>query len=241
MKTIKIITMCMLGVLILASCGTKKTNPQPEGITKADVDSVSYALGASVGQSISMNNFGDLNMNALTRGIKDALAEKEGLDQEYIYKTVNGFFEKRNNALLKVNIAAGQKFMEENGKKEGVITTESGIQYQIVRTGNGVKPSADDIVEVNYEGTLLNGKVFDSSYKRKESVTFPLNSVIKGWAEGLQYIDEGGEITLWIPSGLAYGEKGAGGVIGPNETLKFKVELIKVKTPAAVDSTVVGK
>lgn len=122
----------------------------------------------------------------------------------------------------------GQAFLAENASKPGVQKTASGLQYLIVNPGEGRSPKATDTVRVNYRGTLLNGTEFDSSYKRKEPIEFPLNGVIKGWTEGLQLIKEGGKITLFIPSNLAYGPRGAGGVIGPDETLIFDVELLKV-------------
>jgi FKBP-type peptidyl-prolyl cis-trans isomerase len=123
----------------------------------------------------------------------------------------------------------GQKFLKENATKEGVKTTASGLQYKIVKEGTGKSPAATDTVLVHYRGTLLDGTEFDSSYKRNEPISFPLNRVIPGWTEGLQLLKEGGKAILYIPSKLAYGENGAGNVIGPNETLIFEVELLKVQ------------
>ena len=124
----------------------------------------------------------------------------------------------------------GEAFLKENATKEGVKTTASGLQYKIDVAGEGKSPKATDTVLVHYKGTLLDGTEFDSSYKRKEPITFPLNRVIAGWTEGLQLLKEGGKATLYIPSKLAYGERGTpGGPIGPNETLIFVVELLKVQ------------
>lgn len=124
----------------------------------------------------------------------------------------------------------GEKFLKENASKEGVKTTASGLQYKITKEGEGKSPKATDTVVVHYRGTLLDGKEFDSSLKRGEPAEFPLNRVIKGWTEGLQLLKEGGKATLYIPPGLAYGARGTpGGPIGPDETLTFEVELIKVK------------
>ena len=122
----------------------------------------------------------------------------------------------------------GEKFLAENKTKEGVKTTASGLQYKITKEGTGKSPAATDTVLVHYEGKLLDGSVFDSSIKRGEPISFPLNRVIPGWTEGLQLIKEGGKATLYIPSKLAYGPRGAGGAIGPDETLIFEVELIKI-------------
>lgn len=128
-----------------------------------------------------------------------------------------------------IALAKGAKFLEDNAKKEGVVTTASGLQYLVLREGEGKSPKATDTVEVHYAGTLLDGREFDSSYKRKESIEFPLNRVIAGWTEGVQLMKEGAKFRFFIPSKLAYGPRGAGRDIGPNETLIFEVELIKVK------------
>ncbi len=123
----------------------------------------------------------------------------------------------------------GKAFLKENAGKEGVKSTPSGLQYKVLTPGTGRSPKATDTVEVHYRGTLLNGKEFDSSYKRRESIEFPLNQVIAGWTEGVQLMQEGAKYEFYIPSELAYGSRGAGGDIGPNETLIFEVELIKVR------------
>jgi len=122
----------------------------------------------------------------------------------------------------------GQQFLQENAKKEGVKTTPSGLEYLVLKEGTGRQPKATDVVEVNYRGTLIDGKEFDSSYKRGEPISFPLNRVIPGWTEGVQLMKEGAKYRFFIPSKLAYGSNGAGGVIGPDETLIFDVELLKV-------------
>ena len=123
----------------------------------------------------------------------------------------------------------GQAFLAENAKQPGVKQTATGLQYEILAPGEGRAPKASDTVKVNYRGSLLDGTEFDSSYKRNEPIEFPLGGVIRGWTEGLQLIKEGGKIKLFIPSNLAYGPRGAGGIIGPDETLIFEVELLKVR------------
>ena len=128
-----------------------------------------------------------------------------------------------------IALAKGAKFLEDNAKKEGVVTTASGLQYVVLTPGTGKSPKATDTVLVHYEGTLLDGKVFDSSYRRKEPIEFPLNRVIPGWTEGVQLMQEGAKYRFFIPSKLAYGPRGAGRDIGPNETLIFDVELLEVK------------
>lgn len=124
---------------------------------------------------------------------------------------------------------AGKKFLEENGKKAGITTTASGLQYEVLRAGDGAKPGATSTVEVHYEGRLINGKIFDSSYERKETISFPLNRVIPGWTEGLQLMPIGSKYRLYIPSELGYGARGAGGDIPPHSALIFDVELISIR------------
>ncbi|HAL72007.1 MAG TPA: peptidylprolyl isomerase [Verrucomicrobiales bacterium] len=128
-----------------------------------------------------------------------------------------------------IALAKGEKFLEDNAKKEGVVVTASGLQYKVITEGAGKSPSATDTVLVHYEGTLIDGKVFDSSYKRGEPIEFPLNRVIAGWTEGVQLMKEGAKYRLYLPSKLAYGPRGAGRDIGPNEALIFDVELLKVR------------
>lgn len=233
MKSLKIFALCAMGAVVLSSCSGKTSNEKtPEGITNSEVNQISYMVGFNFGQWIAGNNFGALDCNQIIKGIKAAIAGEE-IDEETFYNTMNEYMEKRNNALKAANEAEAAAFFEKNGKEVGVVTTESGLQYKIVRAGNGVKPAAEDQVEVNYEGSLLDGTVFDSSYSKdgegeNNPVTFGLNQVIAGWGEGIQYCEEGGEIILWIPSQLAYGERGAGGKIGPGSALKFKVELNKI-------------
>lgn len=128
-----------------------------------------------------------------------------------------------------IALAKGEKFLEDNAKKEGVTVTASGLQYKVITPGSGRSPQATDTVEVHYEGTLIDGAVFDSSYRRGQSIEFPLNRVIAGWTEGVQLMQEGAKYRFFIPSKLAYGTRGAGRDIGPNEALIFDVELIKVR------------
>lgn len=234
-KFTSILAVCTIALMVLASCNNKSCDkPQPKGITASDVDSVSYVLGYSFGLSLQRDDFGALNLNQIAKGIRDASMKPDAVDQETFYRILNGFMEKKQKVVAEANIAESEKFLEGAKKEEGVQATESGLLYKIDREGNGVKPTAlQDTVVVNYEGTLPDGTVFDSSYEREEPAEFPLNGVIAGWGEGLQLVDEGGQITLWIPAELAYGEAvRPGGPIGPNQALKFKVELIQVK-PAA--------
>jgi FKBP-type peptidyl-prolyl cis-trans isomerase len=228
-KIFAVAVICAVSAMMLASCDKKTSaGSQPAGISKSDIDSVSYMIGYSTGMQMMQSNFGPLNANAIIKGIQDA---GKGVEVDYavFQNVVNGFMDKRNEAISAENAEKSAKMLAANGKKADVVTTESGLQYMIVREGTGVKPTERDTVEVNYEGKNLAGKVFDSSYERGTTVTFPLNGVIKGWTEGMQYVGEGGEIMLWIPADLAYGERNVGSDIGPNEALTFKVELVSVK------------
>lgn len=138
------------------------------------------------------------------------------------------FISNSTTAMAQSDKEKGEAFLKENATKEGVKTLPSGLQYKHIKEGDGKSPKATDTVKVHYRGTLIDGTEFDSSYKRNEPIEFPLNGVIKGWTEGVQLMKEGGKIMLFIPSDLAYGERGAGGVIPPNATLVFEIELLKV-------------
>ena len=162
------------------------------------------------------------------------------MKREDMDKTMQTFAEARMKEMqaqlekeIAANAEAGKKFLDENGKKDGVKTTATGLQYKVEKEGKGAKPTKSDSVTVNYEGRLLDGTVFDSSYERKEPVTFNVSDVIPGWVEGLQLMNEGSKYTLYIPSNLAYGETGAPPSIPPNATLTFDVELLKVNGDTA--------
>ena len=178
----------------------------------------------------------ELNIDDFAQAIKDVIAGNLKLDEAEAQQLVQEFFAKQEakqqaaaSEKGKVAKAEGEKFLAENGKKEGIITTASGLQYQILREGNGKSPKATDTVECHYEGTLIDGTKFDSSYDRGQTATFPLNQVIAGWTEGLQLMKEGGKYRFFIPYNLGYGERGAGASIPPFAALVFDVELVTVK------------
>jgi FKBP-type peptidyl-prolyl cis-trans isomerase FklB len=201
-------------------------------------DKVSYSIGLDIGGTFKRNKM-DINTDALANGIKDGMSGAKPLMTEDEVRQVMTQFskdmqEKQKTAMEEAgqkNKTEGEKFLTENKTKPDVKTTGSGLQYKVVKEGNGAPPKATDTVVVNYRGTLIDGTEFDSSYKRKQPATFPVNQVIKGWTEALQLMKPGSKFELVIPSNLAYGERGAGGDIGPNATLKFEVELLSV-TPA---------
>ena len=202
---------------------------------KDQKDKVSYSLGLNIGFNLGRQNI-SINPDVLTAGIKDAIAGKPQLTTDQVKETMAAF-EKDMTEKQKVagekNAAEGTKFLEENKKKEGVKTTASGLQYKSIKEGTGAQPKGNDTVTVNYRGTLINGTEFDSSYKRGQPATFPLNGVIKGWTEGLQLMKAGSKYQLFVPPNLAYGDRAVGPDISANSTLIFDVELIGVKPAEA--------
>ena len=193
------------------------------------MDNVSYALGMSIGHQLQQMNATELNIDDFAKAIKDVFAANAQMTDAEAQAAVQNFFQQKAEEQAKAAKAEGENFLAENAKKPGVKTLPSGLQYEVLREGNGRKPTATDQVECHYEGTLINGQVFDSSYRRGETATFPLNQVIKGWTEGLQLMQEGAKYRFYIPYTLGYGANGAGQAIPPYATLIFDVELIKVK------------
>ena len=193
------------------------------------MDKVSYALGMSIGHQLQQMNATELNIDDFAKAIKDVFAANAQMTDAEAQAAVQNFFQQKVEEQAKAAKEEGENFLAENAKKPGVKTLPSGLQYEVLREGNGRKPSATDQVECHYEGTLINGQVFDSSYRRGETATFGLNQVIKGWTEGLQLMQEGAKYRFFIPYNLAYGEQGAGQAIPPYAALIFDVELIKVK------------
>ena len=207
--------------------------------SKAQVDSVSYLLGINFGSFLKSYNFGeDLNYAQMKEGMVDFLkAEGNQNDPEFVNQfkvnpelmndLFNSFLEKRNDYLMALNLAKENSFLAADAKKDGVQTTDSGLQYKIIEAGNSVKPGPQDTVLVRYKGTLIDGTVFDEVDAESEPIRLTLDRVISGWTEGLQLIGEGGKAQLYIPSELGYGANGSGS-IEPNSTLIFDVELVQV-------------
>ena len=209
------------------SCDSKKS-----ANLKSAIDSASYAIGVSTGAGYKENlkTLPDsANVDALIAGFTEALkGQKTSMTPEAAQAFLQTYFMEASAKQATKAKEEGDKFLAENKTKEGVITTESGLQYKVVTEGKGVKPTAEDKVKVHYKGTLLDGKVFDSSIERGEPAEFGVGQVIKGWTEGLQLMPVGSKYTFWIPSELAYGERGAGQDIKPNSTLVFEVELLEI-------------
>src|SRR6059036_1034472 len=200
---------------------------------KDQKDKVSYSIGMNIGFNLSKQKV-DINPDILDAGIKDAISGKPQLTQEQVKEVMAQFekdMEQKQKEAGEKNKTEGAKFLEENKKKEGVKTAASGLQYKVLKEGNGAQPKATDTVTVNYRGTLINGTEFDSSYKRGEPASFPLNGVIKGWTEGLQLMKVGSKYQFFVPPNLAYGDRAVGPDIAPNSMLIFEVELLGVKPP----------
>ena len=193
------------------------------------MDKFSYGLGMGIGQNLASMGVSNMNIEDFVKGIKDVLTgAKTEMSHSEAQAVVNEHFKKLAEEAYAQNKAAGEAFLAENAKKEGVVTLPSGLQYQVVTEGTGKKPSATDRVQCHYEGTLIDGTIFDSSIKRGEPAVFGVNQVIKGWVEALQLMQEGAKWRLYIPYNMAYGEHGAGEMIPPYSALIFDVELIKV-------------
>ena len=242
MRNKSVLTAMTMGVsMFLFGCNNGGQQAQTAQATKStmtitnespELEKVGYSLGYMMAEG-NKGQVDDLNLDAFETGFRDGYEEKESaLTQEQMQQVLVSYQEKKQAELIKEmeakaasNKEEGQKFLAENKTKEGVQTTDSCLQYKVVKEGTGASPKATDMVKVHYEGKLIDGTVFDSSYERGEPIEFPLNQVIPGWTEGVQLMKKGAEYELYIPSDLAYGETGTPG-IEPNSVLIFKVELL---------------
>ena len=200
------------------------------------MDKLSYALGIGIGSQLAGMGAKGLDIDDFAQAVKDVISGTPlKVNNAEAQSLVQAFFKEQEDkqraaaaAAGKVAKAAGESFLADNAKKEGIVVLPSGLQYQVLKEGNGKKPSANDQVKCHYEGTLIDGTIFDSSYQRNEPATFGLNQVIAGWTEGVQLMSEGAKYRFFIPYNLAYGERGAGAQIPPFAALVFDVELLKV-------------
>ena len=193
------------------------------------MDKFSYAIGLGIGQNLLSMGAKDLNADDFAQAVKDVLeGNKTAITHNEAREIVNNYFAELEKSVNEKNIAQGKAFLDANRNNPNVVTLPSGLQYEVIREGNGKKPKATDRVRCHYEGTLLDGTLFDSSIKRGEPAVFGVNQVIKGWVEALQLMSEGAKWKLYIPSELAYGVQGAGDMIPPYSMLIFEVELIEV-------------
>lgn len=193
------------------------------------MNKISYALGLNIGKSLKKSGIKELDIDRFSKGVKDVLLNNSfDISEEESRTILNDFFTRLQQDLLEKNKTQGKRFLEENAKRESVKQTPSGLQYEIIKEGNGQKPLASDRVKVHYHGTLIDGTVFDSSVRRGEPATFGVTQVIQGWVEALQMMSVGSKWKLFIPHKLAYGAQGAGELIEPFSTLIFEVELLEI-------------
>lgn len=193
------------------------------------MDKLSYALGMSMASNLMNSGLQQLDVESFVKAFTEIMNNTTpSMSPREANQVIQDYFSKQQDEMLSRNLDAGRAFLEENGKKEQVISLPSGLQYEVLVEGNGAMPKATDKVKCHYHGTLLNGTVFDSSVERGQPAVFGVNQVIKGWVEALQLMSEGSKWRLFIPSELAYGEQGAGGSIEPNATLIFDVELLEI-------------
>ena len=224
-----LLAIAILGLGACNNAGTGTSNFNSNAKLNSEIDSVSYSLGVDIGKSIERSGVEGLNIDALATGLSNVMNDDSlNIKAEDAKKIIQTYFQKVQNQKVEKNKEAGDKFLAENKTKEGVITTESGLQYKIITEGTGAIPTDKDKVKVHYKGTLLNGETFDSSYDRGEPATFPVTGVIKGWQEALQLMPVGSKWIVYIPSDLAYGSRGTRGSIEPNMALTFEMELLEI-------------
>lgn len=229
----------MFLLMFVVGCAAEEAKVTPELTLDTPKSRISYTIGVNIGQDFKTQKM-DVDADLLLLGLKDSLTGKElRLTDEEMVAEIQTFQEEMQakmaaemEGLVAKNLTEGKAFLDENAKKEGVVVTESGLQYKILEPGEGDSPEAADVATVHYRGTLIDGTQFDSSYDRGQPATFPVGGVIAGWTEALQMMKPGAKWQLVIPSELAYGERGAGQDIGPNATLLFEVELISVEKGA---------
>lgn len=234
------ITIATVALTILSACSNDVTG-QKGGKTdlKTTIDSVSYAIGSNYGENLRAellrSSMDSMNHVAMAKGFQDALDSAMGVDKEKLTATLNAFLIQKQQEVMAAeqkkgeeNIKAGEAFLAENGRRPGVITTESGLQYEVLQGGTGPKPTIDDVVKVHYSGKTLDGNEFDSSYKRGAPTEYPVKEWIKGFTEVLQIMNVGSRYKVYIPSNLAYGAQSPTPAIPPYSTLTFEMELVEI-------------
>ncbi len=224
------IYICMLAAAVLLASGAVLGDEADKPL-ESHVERLSYAIGMQIGESLKENGL-DLDIEALVRGLRDVYTGSEVLlgepDMQEIQRRLVAEREEERSRLVGENLRKSREFLEENRQRDGVTVTESGLQYEIIEEGDGRIPGPEASVEIHYVGSLTDGEVFDSSRARGQSITFPLDGIVPGLSEGIMLMQEGASYRFFLPPELAYGERGAGEMIGPNAALIFEVELIEV-------------
>ena len=226
----------IVGICLLAGCTQQDASTQVTGPITSDVDKASYSIGLNMGKQMAQLK-DNINFTMVNQGISDAFTGAElKLTDDEVRAALSEFQQRIQQAQIdkttkasELNKTAGDAFLASNKAAQGVVVTESGLQYKVITDGTGETPKSTDTVVTHYRGTLIDGTEFDSSYKRGQPATFPVTGVIKGWTEALQKMKVGSKWELVIPSDLAYGERGAGQNIGPHSVLKFEIELLEIK------------
>jgi len=224
----------MLAFFVLMGCNTgqKSTTVHSQNVQNTqniNMDTISYSMGVLIAQNLKQQGMENLNLDDFSKAIKDVMSDgKLKISIEDANINIQQYMQGQQEKMHAAVIKAGEEFLATNTKREGVVTLDSGLQYEIMKAGDGVKPTATDNVTTHYHGTLLDGTVFDSSVTRGQPASFPVNGVIQGWQEALQLMPLGSKWRLFVPHQLAYGERGAGSTIMPYSTLIFEVELLKI-------------
>jgi len=232
MKVISIVSGILLGAIILGSCQQDAGTVGTVELTTS-LDTVSYCIGLSIGSNLKNSPMKEMNYLALAEGLKDILEDQETrIDPYNANRIISVYMQQLEAAVAEENLIAGENFLKNNSQKEGIVTTQSGLQYKILKEGTGPRPQANDLVSVHYHGTLIDGTVFDSSLDG-DPAQFQVNRVIKGWQEAIQLMPVGSKWEVFIPADLGYGPRPMpGSSIGPNEVLIFEVELFDIIQPA---------
>lgn len=217
----------LAAAFIVASCNAQNKKTENTKMSST-IDSVSYGLGVAIGNNLKNSGFDSLKVELMSQALSDVFAGKATMKQEEADKIIQGYMMEKEKMKGEDNLKKGQAFLEANKSKDGVKTTASGLQYIVMKEGAGAKPTLNDKVTTHYHGTLIDGTVFDSSVERGQPASFPVSGVIPGWTEALQMMTVGSKYKLFVPANLGYGERGAGGKIGPNSVLIFEVELISI-------------
>ncbi|MFZ1694762.1 MAG: FKBP-type peptidyl-prolyl cis-trans isomerase [Flavobacteriales bacterium] len=230
-------TMRLVTVLAATAFITACSQGQKGRVSLAtEIDSVSYAIGADIGTNFKRNKLQDVNVQALAMGLSDALDSAGLMSEDEVNKVVQGYMMKMQEAKMaeqrvqgEENRVKGEKYLADNGKRKEVVTTSTGLQYEVIKMGSGAKPTGEQQVKVHYHGTLIDGTIFDSSVQRGEPIVYPVNGFVQGWQEALQMMPVGSKWKLFIPSDLGYGSQAApGGQIPANSTLIFDIELLDI-------------
>lgn len=230
MKNLKNAGIILLILVAIQACSTGSFKSEK---VSSRTDSLSYMLGLYYGHSFKSEDIAGIKASLIAKGVEEALKGDSTVSENQINMFLSTYFRQLQQEKANKNLKDGEAFLDANKSKEGVKVTATGLQYKVIQEGTGASPKGNDMVKCHYRGKLINGTTFDSSYDRNEPAQFALNGVIKGWTEGLQLMKEGGKYELYVPSQLAYGERGAGKVIGPNSVLIFEIELLQVTPQAA--------